>query len=192
MDTDLEQPQISSNTPADMEWDNVTHTVMMLGLSVAQIESSMSDGDESVNELASSFTTMYGHIQDIEKAASQLTDNANVTSQRDSIETSCKTIASGMQRVIVAMQFYDKLTQRLTHVSNSTLALAELITDTDRPHSQIEWDKLQKFIRAMYTLEEERIMFDAITQGVSIDESLQIYRDKTKAAQDREQDIELF
>jgi len=56
---------------------------------------------------------------------------------------------------------------------------------------QSAWDELQKRILAMYTLEEERLMFDAITRGASIEEALESYREKAQQ-KDSQNDIEFF
>ncbi|MDX1795996.1 MAG: hypothetical protein R3219_04655, partial [Hydrogenovibrio sp.] len=47
----------------------VQETIMILNLSVAQIELSITDGDNSVNTLIDSFTYMSSHIEGIEESS---------------------------------------------------------------------------------------------------------------------------
>ena len=164
----------SSARHPDLDWSQIGETVRMLGLAVAQIESSMRDGDESVNVLGNSFTTMYGSLQMISATAGHLSDKGETGQVKSAIEHNAAEVSSMMQEVIVAMQFYDKLTQRLSHVAHSIDALGDLIADNARLYNPFEWAGLQEKIRAKYTTEEERVMFDAIMEGGSVEEALQV------------------
>jgi len=162
----------SSARRPDLDWSQIGETVRMLGLAVAQIESSMRDGDDSVNVLGNSFTTMYGSMQMISATAGQLSNRGETGQVKAAIEHSAAEVSVMMQEVIVAMQFYDKLTQRLSHVASSINALGDLIADNGRLYNPFEWAGLQEKIRAKYTTEEERLMFDAIMEGAAVEEAL--------------------
>ncbi|GAB6039487.1 hypothetical protein [Endothiovibrio diazotrophicus] len=163
--------QSSARRP-DLDWSQVKETVLMLGLAVAQIESSMRDGDDSVNVLGNSFTTMYGSLQTIAATADHLTDRGETGKVKKAIGHNVAEVSGMMQEVIMAMQFYDKLTQRLSHVTHSIEALGELIADHSRLYNPYEWAGLQEKIRAKYTTEEERLMFDTIMAGGDVEEAL--------------------
>ncbi|MDQ7073389.1 MAG: hypothetical protein Q9N32_08015 [Gammaproteobacteria bacterium] len=55
----------SANKP-DLDWSQVRETVRMMNLAVAQIEMSMTEGDDSVETLTNAFTTMADRVQVIE------------------------------------------------------------------------------------------------------------------------------
>ena len=176
----------------DLGWSQVRETVLMLGLAVAQIESAMKDGNESIDVLADSFTSMYGHIQRIERDAEGLDGHANEAGIGESIRKTCKTVSAKMQHVIVAMQFYDKLAQRMSHVSHSMEALAELISDLSRIYNPGEWVSLQEKIKSRYTLEAERVMFEAIMKGASINEALAASAEYLRDVHQKADNVELF
>ena len=94
-----------------------------------------------------------------------------------------------MQHAIVAFQFYDKLSQRLNHLSNGLAAFARLLDNPERMRDPQAWDDLQDDIKAKYTLESDRAMFDAILAGKSVEEVLQ---NLTAAEENPADEIELF
>ena len=186
-----------------LTWGEVRETVLLLYLSVAQIEISMSDGDKSVNTLVDSFTSMSGSIRIIENAAAEIdfTEDAGkkIKELRDTITLNSAIVAHRMQESIIAFQFYDKLSQRLLHVSLSLSELAELVSDADRLYQKQEWLYLQQKIKAVYSMIEETELFDAIIAGVTVDDAIAMVYAKMQAAKenvteevDDDDDIELF
>ena len=156
----------------DLDWSQVRETVRMLNLAIAQIEVSMREGDESVETLTHSFTSMTGSVQVIGRAARQLQHNEDVTTIREAIESNCEAVGAKMHAAIVAFQFYDKLTQRVSHVRDSLAALSDLVDDPRRLYSPFEWYGLQEKIRSKYTMEDERAMFDALLAGATVEDAL--------------------
>ncbi len=171
----------SSAQNPDLDWSQVRETVRMMNLAVAQIEMSMKEGDDSVDTLTDAFTTMAARVQVIEKLAKK---NDDVESKQ--IVEQCEAVAGEMQHAIMAFQFYDKLTQRLSHVSHSLASLVDLVGDNVRLYNPIEWLLLQEKIKSKYTMPAEHDMFEKMMQGMSIEEVLQQVR------QDAAEDIELF
>jgi len=94
-----------------------------------------------------------------------------------------------VQQSIIAFQFYDKLSQRLTHVCHSLAAMNDLVADRGRLYSPNEWVALQEKIRSKYTTAEEHALFDAVMDGVPVQEALDRYMSSMK---DKGDDIELF
>ncbi|MDH5648449.1 MAG: hypothetical protein OEY67_02235 [Gammaproteobacteria bacterium] len=180
------QPIVPANP--DLGWSQVRETVMMLNLSVAQIEKSMSGGDDSVTALAESFTSVVGNTKVIAQAANSLSGSK----EKDIIEDHCKSVTERVQAAIIAFQFYDILAQRLSHVSYSLESLAALINDPEKLYSPYEWLGLQEMIKSKYTLDADKAMFEAIINGATVEEALKIseeYRSQSKA---RDDDIEMF
>lgn len=180
----------SSAARPDLDWSQVRETILMLGLAVSQIEMAMRDSGESVDKLADSFTTMFGHAQVIADVAKSLPEGES----RDNIEANCNIVSAKMQEAIVAFQFYDRLVQRLSHVSHSIDDMAGLISDSSRLYNPHEWFGMQQKIRSKYTMEEEKLMFDALMEGKSVKAALAIYQER-KASLGQSQDgsdVELF
>ena len=180
----------------DLDWSQLKETVLMLNLAVAQIDGSMSEGNSSIETLSASFTGLATNLSDIQSSIFQMKgkyDDGDADKLKLIIEGSTTTALDKVHSAIIAFQFYDKLTQRLEHVSQSLGALTALISDPTAIYSPIEWRALQESIRAKYTMKEERNMFDKVIAGVPIEEAL---ADFNQALLDRvnceEDEIELF
>jgi len=171
-----------STQNADLDWSHVGETVRMLNLAVAQIEMSMNEGDESVDTLTDAFTTMAARVQFIEQIAKQKQDE-----ESKQVVEQCDAVAAEMQHTIMAFQFYDKVTQRLSHVSHSLAALVDLVGDQSRLQNPIEWALLQEKIKSKYTMPAEHDMFEKVMQGMSIEDVIEQSRQKKL-----NDDIELF
>lgn len=196
----MDLPGSSARNP-DLDWSQVRETILMLALAVAQIEMSMRESDGSVEVLSNSFTSMVGQVKMIERTVAALPDSVEMTDAKAAIISSCATVSEMMHSAIIAFQFYDKLTQRLNHVTGSLGSLADLVNDQRRLYNPYEWLGMQEKIKSRYTMEEERLMFDAIMQGKTVKQALAIY---VQAIEDRKQktadsssggdedDIELF
>jgi hypothetical protein len=195
----MELPASTARHP-DLDWSQVRETLLMLALAVSQIEMSMRESDGSVEVLSNSFTSMVGQVKMIEKTVAALPDMSVMSDAKTTIIGSCTTVSEMMLSAIIAFLFYDKLTQRLNHVTTSLGALADLVNDQRRLYNPYEWLGMQEKIKSRYTMEEERLMFEAIMQGKTVKQALAIY---VQALEDRKQksvdnggggedDIELF
>ena len=188
MDTKIK----STAAAPDLDWSQVRETILMLGLSIGQIEMAMRDSDESVSVLTDSFTSMFGSLQAIGEAAQHLPDDPASQEIRATIESNSAFVSNHVQQAIMAFQFYDRLVQRMDHVCRSIDGLADLIADKSRLYHPDEWVAIQQLIRSKYTMESERIMFDAILGGASIAEALALCQTSTPEDKPAGDDIELF
>ncbi len=184
----------SSHNP-DLDWSQIQETITMLALAVAQVESSMTDGEQSVSTLTRSFTHMADYVQKIRKVTKKVTPE-KLDQFRDIIEDTTENLEHQVQDAVVAFQFYDRITQRLDHVCTSLDRLGTLISEPDLLFNPESWKSLQSDIKSSYTMEAERIMFEHILMGSSIQEALEIYRhhfDKEESdTTDGGDEIELF
>ncbi|WP_348944229.1 hypothetical protein ABHF33_12320 [Chitinibacter sp. FCG-7] len=155
----------------DLSWSQVQETILMLGIVVAQIRHAMEDSSSSLNQLATSFSTTSEQIHalksDLIEFVHQLPDDLN-------LEERVTQISEQNIKSVVAFQFYDRLSQRLEHVCGTLSALAGLVSDRQAMFVPAEWLKLQERIRSQYTMEQEKILFDAILRGVAINEAIEL------------------
>ncbi len=175
----------------DLDWSQITETVRMLNLAVAQIDMAMRQSDDSISALTNSFTSMVGYVNIIRQSAEQITPGEN-DEKIAAITDNCTKVTGDMSHSIVAFQFYDKLSQRLDHVNHSLSALCEMITDQAKLYNPNEWVGLQQKIRSRYTMKEEQEMFDFLLAGATVEQALDCCRDKVNAMTSCEDDIELF
>lgn len=176
----------SGSSQPDLDWSQIRETIKLLAVSVAQVEGSLKVGDESVKVLAGSFIHMVDDMNAIHDILLALAPGE----QRDKALAQCSVTQEKIYGSIVAFQFYDRLQQCLEHVSVGLKGLSAIIDTPHRLYNPVEWHKLQQDIRSRYTMESEKIMFDAIHQGKSIDEALAMARALDKQAD--ADDIELF
>ncbi len=76
-----------------------------------------------------------------------------------------------------ALQYHDRLTQRLTHVRDTLAALAEFLSAPGKRSLATDWDQLRADIRARYSMEQERLIFDLLVRGSTPDEVLRALSD---------------
>lgn len=175
----------TSEPDLDASWCHIKETLTMLQLSTAQIRSSMQDGDISITELSNTLGTISTSAQQVRELLIDNPDDAAVYAEN---------IQTEVQRGIVACQFHDRVTQRLCHVTDSLQHLGDLMSSQDGYTNPDSWHKLQEEIRSSFTMESERIMFEHIMMGASVEEALEIYQhhfDAT-ASDDSGDEIELF
>jgi hypothetical protein len=104
-------------------------------------------------------------------------------------------INSEIQNSVVAFQFHDRISQRLHNVTNALHSLSDLINSIERMGDPDEWRQLQNTIKQSYSMESERLMFEHIMLGASVDDALAIYRhhfDDLPETDDSGDDIEVF
>lgn len=158
----------------------------MLDTVVTQLGWTLRDGDGSVDTLTESFKSMVTSAGAILEAAAKIEDSAC----RDEILKHGNDIYGQAQQVIVAFQFYDQMSQRLNHASGSLEQLAELIGNPMRLCNPEEWRKFQQEIRVRYTSEADKVMFDAVLSGASLDDAIRIF--KEYEAEQAADDSDLF
>ncbi len=62
----------STASSPDLDWSQVRETLRMLHLAAAQIDVALKDGDESIDTLSNSFTSMIGSVNTIAMAVADL------------------------------------------------------------------------------------------------------------------------
>lgn len=181
----------------ELNFSQVGETIAMLALTVAQIETSMKEGDKSVNQLTDSFTDLANHSQDIISEAQKLdTTIPHEAEIRSNMLQAAEGLSGKIQQAVIAFQFYDRLSQRLDHASHSLEKIGHLIADSGERYQEDAWRNLQHDIKNSYTMEAERIMFEHIMRGHSVAEALEIYHHQFQKEEnesfDTDDDIELF
>ena len=113
----------------------------------------------------------------------------------EELRLSAKEINQQVSLSITACQFHDRNTQRLEHVTSALSKVCEILSKPEKYHSQDNWQLLQTDIKDSYTMETERLMFEHIMMGASVEEALEIYHhnfNESEAEDSTGDDIELF
>jgi len=189
----------SSTLNPDLDWSQIRETLVMLCLATAQIECSLNDSAKSMDLLTTSFTGMAEDTSSILKIAKELAVMDHHLDEKDKLQGIAEKMNLEVHQSVMSFQFYDRLTQKLSHVTNCLANLADLIADPQCLYNPNEWKLIQDDIRKSYTMDCERLMFEHIMRGSTLQEALQLYNhnfdDKEGGAtinNDDEDDIELF
>lgn len=178
----------STAAEPDLDWSQVRETLMMMNLAVAQIEMALRESSGSVEVLTNSFTGMYGNLMALVEQVQSLPDSP----VKQSIQETGSAVSGQMQHAIVAFQFYDRLSQRLSHVCRSLEDLNGIVRDPAKLYSPFAWHALQQKIRAKYTMEDEKLMFDTLIKTGDVNAALEQYVASKQEQSGGSSDIELF
>jgi hypothetical protein len=175
----------SNSKKPDLDWSQVRETIKLLTLSAAQVDVIMKESDLSVNTLTESFTDIVESMHTINNQLLSL----GSSDTRDQALVCCSETKNKIQAAIIAFQFYDRMQQCLQHVTLNLKGLSKLVESPERLYNPNAWREFQNQIRSRYTMESEKMMFDAILQGKSIEEAIAA---KEAHQQNQSNDIELF
>lgn len=179
----------------------IQQTILILNLSIAQIELSITEGDHSVNALIDSFRFMSQHIEEIQNATAEIgqveTQDEAFHKQHSLLLNQASELSQKIQQAIIAFQFYDKLSQRLGHVSHGLSGLAEIVSHEMKVKSVQEWDDFKLAVRRGTTMKEEEELFELIfDQQIPSIQAIAIMKERISQRlheqQDDQEDIELF
>ena len=192
---DIDHQGSSSHKP-DLDWSQIRETITMLALAVAQVESSMTDGAQSVHTLTETFTRMAGYVTSIQDITQKVTPD-NIDKFKAAIANTTGNLETDVYGAVIAFQFYDRISQRLDHVCSSLDRLGVLISNPESLYNPAHWKSFQDDIKGSYTMESERIMFEHILRGHSIEEALEVYQhhfDEAEKGKDSENgdEVEFF
>jgi len=158
------------------DWSHIKETINMLCLAVCQIEATMSDSNSAVDTLTHSFTHLATHTAGVSEQIQRLEKPEELEAFKQDLSCTTIEMQSNISASIQAFQFYDRVCQRLDHVARSLEKVSELMERRDHVFQPEQWKKLQQGIKSSYTMEAERIMFEYIMRGGTINEALDIYR----------------
>lgn len=174
----------------DLDWSQIRETVLMLELCAGQIEGAMTDSNRSVEVLTGSFTAMADSMAAISGTLERLPNAGPAAEAKGELQAVAQNVSGMVHQAIIAFQFYDKLVQRLAHVTHGLGELSALVSDNARLYNPTQWRTLQEQIRSRYTMREEQAMFDAVMNGMPVKEAIEHFM--AEMHQKSGDDIELF
>lgn len=166
------------------DWSPEQQTAHMLDLCEAQMEAALHESDAAVDALVQAFTSMVDTARNISEVAGTLPPSHEQRALAE-VGQHCKNMTQQMASAVVAFQFYDKLSQRLGHVRYSLSTLALFVCNRNQTMQRDQWKKLFTALRRLYRTEEERAIFQLVTEGMSADEArLKVQKDQTTAVEE--------
>lgn len=142
-----------------------------LELGAVQLDAAIKEADGRVSGLASAVGGLSTDARMIEQFAGELLsgESARIEHARGQIGELAGRLSAHAQEAVTALQFYDKLVQRLTHVRDGLVIPADRRTERGQG---AEWDVMLDQVRSRYSMVEERVLFDFMMRGVSADSML--------------------
>lgn len=158
----------------------------LLILLSTQVRYAMLESEISVNTLTDSFNEMIAHVKCINETVQGNADDE----AKKVILSECEEVTKKMQSTIIAFQFYDKLSQRMEHASDSLDLLKEQLSGHPDNFNAEEWAIMLDKINTHYTIEHDRDIFKVVIHGEEISKATP---DAENISADEESgDIELF
>lgn len=131
-----------------MDTDETKHLAPLLLLAVRQLDAAMLDASAEAELLSHA-------VASLGIRGAQMRDTGGEATHAKALP-----FVADAQRAMRALQFHDRLSQRVTHVRDALLRLHASVA-TGGP---AEWERLNDSIRALYTMEDERQIFDALVE----------------------------
>jgi hypothetical protein len=131
-----------------MDKDDISHFAPLLLLAVRQLDAAMLDASAEAELLSRA-------VAALSERGAHMRDTGG-----ESTHAKALPILADAQRAMRALQFHDRLSQRVTHVRD---ALARVHASVATSGGE-EWRKLHESIRSLYTMEDERQIFDALVK----------------------------
>ena len=136
-------------------------TANMVKLCAAQTDGALSDCDAAIERLLEAFTTIVEDSQWLRRKAEALAGRDSQAAAE--LDLRSLRLVTQANAAIQALQFHDRLTQRLGHVRHSLTSLGEFVTDPGRSGREEDWQELHARLGRMYRTREEVAIFEAVT-----------------------------
>jgi hypothetical protein len=146
--------------------------VAMLGLAASQIEVSLRDSEQPVQTLCRAIASLGAAADVLDGSLAQLPEIESCAEVRRMLEAQRDALRHRARDSAVALQFHDRLVQRLEHVRDSLAALGDFVDAQAHQGSNADWEGLRSRIRSRYSMEQERVMFDLLVSGATPDQVL--------------------
>jgi hypothetical protein len=126
--------------------DDINHLAPLLLLAVRQLDAALLDASAEAELLSRA-------VADLGVRGAQMRDSGG-----DATHAKALPFVADAQRAMRALQFHDRLSQRVNHVRDALLRVHGSVATGEGG----EWQKLNESIRKLYTMEDERQIFDAL------------------------------
>jgi hypothetical protein len=154
----------------------------LLDLGIAQLDGAVKEADGRVDRLSHALVDLRQGLDEITHLLAHHASPAALAARVDAMNEQ-------VSSAVVAMQFYDKLTQRLAHVREG-FSLPKAHIDASNHTSSMHWPAVCSQIRARYSMVEERVVFDFLLRGTGPEQMLEALTDLRGATSPGE--LELF
>lgn len=163
MNTDTDKRDSSPDDSTVGHADDRRQIERALQLAIVQIDMTLRESAESVEHMIGAITSLSGTLHRIHSDLhAHMPESGSVSDCADAREH--------VRQAIMAFQFHDRMTQRLSHVMENLAEIATVVSAPDSEHAAL-WENLQKRMRQVYSLEQEQAIHKALHKGLPADKA---------------------
>ncbi len=166
--------------------DCIAQLITHLKLAIAQSQLSLKDAGHSVAMLTNSFIDMLEEVNTLKSAIAGFESKDISEGARTELNGICDRYLEKSVFGTIGFQFYDKLSQRLNHMTTTLEELLRLLEANGAQASPEQWQAIEDSVRRRYTMEQDKALLEHIRQGASVEHAIH------EASKPQEHDIELF
>lgn len=163
-------------------------TTWMLQMAIAQIDVSLQESDACVGDLVESVTEAATAMCSIIKDVPRLLEAEGKRRGGKSVSAQCEKVESSLQRAIVALQFYDRMSQRILHTREDLCVVAEALQGDEEQLVSLR-NRLQKNLDSVYSADQKSYISELELTDTLIDSPISYAPGATSIPGDR---VELF
>lgn len=156
-------------------WSFDGEVIAFVDMAKAQIAIALREAEPAVAELGAMVSDVGSVARRLEALATSV--RAQDAALAESIASETHALTERARAAAVSLQFHDRLVQRMTHAHDALDVLAGAIADRRRHHRPADWDRLRQQIRARYSMEQERVIFDLLVGGASTEHVVETLRE---------------
>lgn len=134
--------------------NDAENLVKSLELAAAQIEMSLQDSAEAVSQVLESVLDISVNLGEIDSTLTDASGDLTKEAQSRVLALSSRSVEL-VNSAVMAMQFYDRLSQRLEHVEHNLCAISKVMQVPGAEHKEM-WEVLQTRLKAVYSTEQEQ------------------------------------
>lgn len=145
----------SDNSSVDQDRTDGDEAACLVALIADQVTAAVDEAFHEIDALSRSFLETAQQANKLLDAVDDLSTGSGKPHP----------LQSAVQEASIRLQFADRLHQRLSNVSKNLMGFAELIQTTELPIESTAWATFLEKMRATFTMEQERQMFDEVIRN---------------------------
>lgn len=133
--------------------------VASLAAAVSQLDLALRESQCPVDELGAALARLSGRLESVRATAA--TDATDATTQ--SLANDCRDVLRDVSICIESMQFYDRMTQHLSHLRDFIVGIIAVMQDSAAAEQEsTNWERLRVNLRRKLISEAQRELLDLI------------------------------
>lgn len=135
--------------------ENIVNAIAM---AIAQMDMSIHESGQSVDLAMEAFTETNRCLEKV-RVVLKTTQDQNVSDASENLDLATQQL----QKAVFALQFFDRLTQRISHVKENLSSVSTLIQEPTTVHPYL-WGQLQEKMKTVYSQDQERKLYQSMSE----------------------------